>query len=424
MNFVSYAQNFEDVMLWRALKHVQHGLYIDVGAQHPIVDSVSKAFYENGWRGVHIEPVQHYADLLRLDRPDETVLQVALSDSSGVLELNVIRDTGLSTGISAVAQRHVAEHGFECDTVQVPMLTLSMALPFLAGKEVHWLKIDVEGFEEKVLRGWDSSTLRPWIMVVEATIPNSPETDFASWDALIIVAGYHFVYFDGLNRFYVADEHAELRAAFDVPPNVFDRVRLSGLASSDLCRGVIARYQAELNEVRAKLDVASAAANRLGAAEQELASARELAARLQEQVQGLSDFGRLAGHIEWLQSQHEDVERETERLHNHIAWIQGQWDAAVQSRDHNSHQLAVATETARRQMHDVHASTSWRVTAPLRRGVDLLRRLLGQPVAGAGVPVQAAAPTAAPDQEMLRELSPRAVTILAEIQQAIASKDA
>ena len=27
--FISYAQNFEDVMLWRALKHVEKGFYID-----------------------------------------------------------------------------------------------------------------------------------------------------------------------------------------------------------------------------------------------------------------------------------------------------------------------------------------------------------------------------------------------------------
>ena len=32
MSFISYAQNFEDVMLWRALKHISEGFYIDIGA--------------------------------------------------------------------------------------------------------------------------------------------------------------------------------------------------------------------------------------------------------------------------------------------------------------------------------------------------------------------------------------------------------
>ena len=106
MPFTSYAQNFEDVMLWRALRHVDKGCYIDVGAQHPVVDSVSKAFYEHGWRGIHVEPVPQYANLLRADRPDETVLQLALSDTEGVLELNLIPETGLSNRVENHDQRH------------------------------------------------------------------------------------------------------------------------------------------------------------------------------------------------------------------------------------------------------------------------------------------------------------------------------
>jgi len=34
MTFISYAQNYEDVMLWRALKDVSNGFWFDVGAAH------------------------------------------------------------------------------------------------------------------------------------------------------------------------------------------------------------------------------------------------------------------------------------------------------------------------------------------------------------------------------------------------------
>lgn len=49
MSFVSYAQNFEDVMLWRALKNVPDGFYIDIGAQDPVKCSVSLGFHLRGW---------------------------------------------------------------------------------------------------------------------------------------------------------------------------------------------------------------------------------------------------------------------------------------------------------------------------------------------------------------------------------------
>jgi FkbM family methyltransferase len=252
MKFVSYAQNFEDVMLWRALAHVEHGCYVDIGAQDPVVDSVSKAFYERGWRGVHVEPVPAYANALRAARPDETVLQVALAETDGTLELNVIADTGLSTAVEAYAERHEAQHGFASQTMQVPALTMKSALAWLSGRQVHWLKIDVEGLEERVLRGWDSTAIRPWIMVVEATIPNSRQTDFSRWEPILLKARYQFAYFDGLNRFYVAAEHAELMEAFSAPPNVFDEAQLSGLASSELCRKLLSDHAAELVTLTAR----------------------------------------------------------------------------------------------------------------------------------------------------------------------------
>ena len=58
--FVSYAQNFEDVILWRALHDVTPGFYIDIGANSPTIDSVTKAFYERGWRGINVEPPLHF----------------------------------------------------------------------------------------------------------------------------------------------------------------------------------------------------------------------------------------------------------------------------------------------------------------------------------------------------------------------------
>ena len=58
MAFVSYAQNFEDVMLWRALRHGEHRFWVDVGAADPDVLSVTRAFSERGWHGINIEPAE------------------------------------------------------------------------------------------------------------------------------------------------------------------------------------------------------------------------------------------------------------------------------------------------------------------------------------------------------------------------------
>lgn len=171
---ISYAQNFEDVMLWRALSHVQGGRYVDVGAQSPDVDSVSRLFHEHGWNGVHVEPTPAYAGQLRERRPDEVVLQVAVSDKPGILRFFDILETGLSTMDEAIAAEH-REAGFQVGEIRVPAITLDAVLEQIPDADIHWLKIDVEGAEARVVDGWSTSTKRPWVVVIESTRPLSTE---------------------------------------------------------------------------------------------------------------------------------------------------------------------------------------------------------------------------------------------------------
>ena len=64
-------------------------------------------------------------------------------------------------------------------------------------------------------------------LLIEATMPNSQESNYQEWEGLVLRAGYIFAYADGLNRFYVAKEHEDLLPAFEYPPNVFDEYVLS-----------------------------------------------------------------------------------------------------------------------------------------------------------------------------------------------------
>jgi FkbM family methyltransferase len=433
MSFLSYAQNFEDVMLWRALGHIAGGCYVDVGAQHPRIDSVSRAFYERGWRGVHVEPVPAFADLLRADRPDETVLQVALAEREGTLMLNVFADTGLSTAVTSYALRHEAERGYAVQRLEVPVQTLATAMQPLAGKDVHWLKIDVEGFELQVLQGWDSRVLRPWVMVVEATVPNSPQTDFDSWEPILLAAGYRFVYFDGLNRFYVAAEHAGLAAAFSAPPNIFDAVELSGLASWGLCRPLIAARDAEAAareaetvareaetvalkaEAAARGAEAAAAAARFAALQREyagqalqLAAARQSAARFEAAAQETAQ--EAASRIAQLQAEC------------------GAAQARAQELEQASHHWWSTADALTGQLDGIVRSRSWRLGHPLRLAALQARRV--RAFAARWAQRQpAAAPADAATEVMLvtpdtpgqgpHRLSPRAARIYADLKRAL-----
>ena len=127
----------------------------------------------------------------------------------------------MSTLDANVAQNQ-QRHGFAHRQVEVEVRTLNAIFAEHAPAQVHFLKIDCEGTEADVINAFDLHRYRPWIVLVESVDPSSRSETYADWEPHLLASGYRFVYFDGLNRFYLASEHEDLAEHFRVPPNVFD----------------------------------------------------------------------------------------------------------------------------------------------------------------------------------------------------------
>lgn len=246
MGIVSYAQNFEDVILWRALGHIPNGTYVDVGAHHPDIDSVSRAFHDHGWHGVHVEPGPEVAQLLRDKRPGDMVVQAIVSNERGVRPFYETPGGGLSTADREVADFHLGQHHAPVAVTSVVSITLDDVLDQVPGDDIHWMKIDVEGFERQVLQSWQTSPRRPWIVVVEATYPKTRTPTYGDWEDIVLSKGYSFAYDDGLNRFYLSNNHAELRESLIYPPNIFDEFQINPSGGSVFSQDMKAFMEGEI----------------------------------------------------------------------------------------------------------------------------------------------------------------------------------
>jgi FkbM family methyltransferase len=222
---ISYAQNFEDVMLARALSDVDRGFYVDVGANDPVIGSVTKHFYDAGWSGINVEPVARHHTALARERPRDVNLRVALGRERGDLQFFDFDTMGISTLSAEIAEQHARE-GHTYVTRNVEVVTLRDVCEAHCRGPIDFMKIDVEGFEREVLEGGDWERFRPRVLVVEATRPNSNVAAWHEWEPFVLSHRYALAYFDGLNRFFVSEEERARVASFSVPPNVLDGFEL------------------------------------------------------------------------------------------------------------------------------------------------------------------------------------------------------
>ena len=225
MRRISYAQTGEDIRVWHAFAEQDpaedHLTYVDVGANEPRHLSITASLYDQGWRGLLIEADPVLAEQLRIHRPGDTVVELAASSEDGTLTFFRIPGTGLGT-LDAEQAAVARERGFAVDEVVVPTRRLDDILRDHGVDAVHFMSVDVEGAEPIVLQGLSLDVVRPWVLCVEAVYPGTEQPSHGDWEPALLAKGYTFAAFDGVNRWYVADEHADLVDRVATPFNVLD----------------------------------------------------------------------------------------------------------------------------------------------------------------------------------------------------------
>ncbi len=218
----SYAQNLEDYRAIFALSKVidvSEIRYVEIGVNHPWINSTTAAMYAAGGSGVLVDPLSEFDSLIRATRSRDHWVNVFAGDGSvDQEEFYVIEGTGLSTKFAVNAEK-AKERGFNSATVVVPAVRTSQIFDSSGLIEVHFLSIDVEGEEFAVLSGLDFDIHRPWIICVEGILPGEFKKTQDGVRDLLLGKNYLHTHFDGLNDWFVSEEHSSIAndVARDIP---------------------------------------------------------------------------------------------------------------------------------------------------------------------------------------------------------------
>lgn len=223
---LSHAEYREDIVLYHLLKNVNEPIhYVDVGANDPVIHSVTKFFYDRGASGINIEPQKKYFDSLNKDRPRDVNLTVGISDKAGELTLYSGDALASFDPDNPIVRKNMA--------YSVPVVTLSDVFDknVLKDEDIHFLKIDVDGWERRCLEGMDFLRFRPWILCIESAlgigIPYHED-----WEELVLGQNYVFLGDDThINRYYAAAERLHELQEFRQPKELDDIYRVVSIKS-------------------------------------------------------------------------------------------------------------------------------------------------------------------------------------------------
>ena len=168
------------------------GVFVDVGANDPVINSQTWHLERLGWTGVLIEPIPECAERLRKERKAQ-VFQGACGEGEGVMQLHV---AGVYSSLLPTREGSVD------GVVRVRVRRLDDVLQEAGFDHVDLVSIDVEGFELAVLRGFTLERWQPKLVLIEDHVGDLSKHRY------LTSRGYRLVRRTGVNAWYVPRDSA------------------------------------------------------------------------------------------------------------------------------------------------------------------------------------------------------------------------
>jgi FkbM family methyltransferase len=170
------------------------GFYVDVGANHPTVESQTWHLEQLGWSGILVEPQPDLCRLLREQRTGKVVQCACSSPANAGTQVPLV----LAGGHSTLNNEPIARGTTSRDTLLVDCRTLDDVLESCAAPEgIDFMSVDIEGHEMEMFEGFTLSRWAPRLVLLEDHV-----TDHRKHRHMV-ANGYQVILRTGLNSWYV-----------------------------------------------------------------------------------------------------------------------------------------------------------------------------------------------------------------------------
>ena len=160
---VSYSGGGIDLIIGHYFRDKKKGVYIDVGAYHPITGSNTYKLFSKGWTGINIDLDFHTIDMFKNFRPNDGNIVSAVSNVVTEKELYFHHNRSAINTL----EKNKGQRSKEVKKIQTNTLNNIIENSKFKNSDIDFISIDVEGHEIEVIKGLDLKKYSPKIIVIE-----------------------------------------------------------------------------------------------------------------------------------------------------------------------------------------------------------------------------------------------------------------
>ena len=206
---ISYSLNAVDLIIDYIFKDKDIGTYVDVGAQHPISNNNTYLLFKRGWNGINIDLDRKNIDLFNISRPNDINLNYAISDKEGETDFYFYHESSPINTLNKKVKEYQKAKISEIKKINT--FTLNNVFKKINfDKNIDYLNIDVEGYEDKVLSGFDINKYKPSVVSVEYLDLKMKKLEFKNNNLDNLLNSNIYKYFNDNNYYFVNWLHSDL----------------------------------------------------------------------------------------------------------------------------------------------------------------------------------------------------------------------